>query len=212
MADEKLTDLTEITSLAPDDWVYVVDKSDTTDDASGSSFKIQAKNLGGRVLLQEIDNTSTAGEFDFNSFSSAFNRLIIAGYVRGDVTGTNQALRFYFNAETTDADYHRQMVSAVNGAALANEGSDSYIGNAPGATSPSGSHAYLELVIENYNDSTMLKYARATYGAYRDADEIRMGTMVVYSPVTSAVTRVRVQADTDPTDALFGVLRLYGEM
>ena len=46
MADQKLTDLTELaTSAASDDWLYVVDKSDTTDSAAGSSKKISVSNL-----------------------------------------------------------------------------------------------------------------------------------------------------------------------
>ena len=88
MADTTLTDLTEFAgTLAADDWVYMVDKSDTTDNPDGSSFKIQVKNIVGRVLLQTITNSS-AGEFDFNSIPSGFNRLIIRGEIRGDAAGT----------------------------------------------------------------------------------------------------------------------------
>lgn len=44
MADTKLTSLTELAATPADgDMLYVVDVSDTTDDASGSSRKIQAK-------------------------------------------------------------------------------------------------------------------------------------------------------------------------
>ena len=46
MADEKVTDLTELAVVAAsDDWLYVVDKSDTTDDAAGSSEKIAMSNI-----------------------------------------------------------------------------------------------------------------------------------------------------------------------
>lgn len=46
MADLKLTDIQEL-SEAPheDDVVHIVDVSDTTEDASGSSFKIKTKNF-----------------------------------------------------------------------------------------------------------------------------------------------------------------------
>lgn len=46
-ADRKVTELTELTTVADDDWLYVVDKSNTADDAAGSSFKAQAKNVRG---------------------------------------------------------------------------------------------------------------------------------------------------------------------
>lgn len=45
MADTKLTALTELTTPALDDWLYAVDKSDTTDDAAGSSRKIATSTL-----------------------------------------------------------------------------------------------------------------------------------------------------------------------
>jgi hypothetical protein len=45
MADTKLTALTELTAPALDDWLYTVDKSDTTDDAAGSSRKVLASTL-----------------------------------------------------------------------------------------------------------------------------------------------------------------------
>ena len=45
MANQKLTDLTELTSVALDDLLYVVDVSDTTDSVDGTSKAIQLKNL-----------------------------------------------------------------------------------------------------------------------------------------------------------------------
>lgn len=45
--DKQLTDLTELTTPADGDYVYVVDVSDTTDDAAGSSRKVQLANARG---------------------------------------------------------------------------------------------------------------------------------------------------------------------
>ena len=46
MPDEKLTDLTELAVAAEtNDWLYVVDRSDTTDDPDGTSKKLQISNL-----------------------------------------------------------------------------------------------------------------------------------------------------------------------
>ena len=46
MADSKLTGLTELAAdPAEDDWLYIVDRSDTTDDAAGSSKKIEVNRL-----------------------------------------------------------------------------------------------------------------------------------------------------------------------
>lgn len=47
MADAKLPALTEISTFAKDDYVYIVDTSDTTDDATGSSRKSSLERIGG---------------------------------------------------------------------------------------------------------------------------------------------------------------------
>jgi hypothetical protein len=53
----KLTDRTELTAAADDDWLHVVDKSDATDGAGGTSKKIQKSNLVQRASSAE----TTAG-------------------------------------------------------------------------------------------------------------------------------------------------------
>ena len=45
MANTKVTDLTEVTTVASGDFLYVVDVSDTTDSSAGSSRKITQTNL-----------------------------------------------------------------------------------------------------------------------------------------------------------------------
>lgn len=51
MADAKLTAKTQLSLAAVDDWLYIVDKSDTTDDAAGTSKKITVDDL---LKLQPI--------------------------------------------------------------------------------------------------------------------------------------------------------------
>ncbi len=50
MADQRLTSLTAISAPASGDKIYIVDVSDTTDDASGSSRLITYTNLMGSIL------------------------------------------------------------------------------------------------------------------------------------------------------------------
>lgn len=45
MADENLTDLPELTAPKGNDWLYIVDESDTTDDAEGSSKQVEVEGL-----------------------------------------------------------------------------------------------------------------------------------------------------------------------
>lgn len=65
MPDSKLTALTELTSVASDDWVYLVDRSDTTDDPAGSSRKALVSTLlgvgGPGNIIANVVETSITG-------------------------------------------------------------------------------------------------------------------------------------------------------
>ena len=61
MADVKLPDITnEVTAVADDDYIYVVDKSDTTDSADGSSGYAQASNV--RMLPNNVKFYGALGD------------------------------------------------------------------------------------------------------------------------------------------------------
>lgn len=51
MADDKVTDLSALAIAASDDWVYVVDKSDTGDDPAGSSKKLAITDLPNEYMV-----------------------------------------------------------------------------------------------------------------------------------------------------------------
>lgn len=57
MANTKITDLTALTAPVGSDLVYIVDVSDTSDDPSGSSFKVTVTDL----LREGIENVLLAG-------------------------------------------------------------------------------------------------------------------------------------------------------
>ena len=81
MANTKLPDLIEQTVVADDDLVYVVDISDTTDSADGSSRAVQVSNLRGSVtdltVSGTLDITHTAAEADDHALEIDVN---IAGF------------------------------------------------------------------------------------------------------------------------------------
>jgi hypothetical protein len=80
MADSILTDLSEETSPATNDWLYIVDRSDTTDNAAGSSAKIQTTNLLAvgdsrtatltNKTIDLTDNTVTGTKAEFDTACS----------------------------------------------------------------------------------------------------------------------------------------------
>src|SRR5210317_1322698 len=66
MTDKQVTELTELTTVADDDVVYVVDTSDTTDSAAGTSKKAQAKNVRGwPVTAAEVSAGVTPTNYQY---------------------------------------------------------------------------------------------------------------------------------------------------
>lgn len=78
MADSRITDLTELTTPAVDDWLEVVDKSNTTDNAAGSSRKIALTRVGGLVLQT---TAKTAGFTAVNGESYLVDLATAAAHV-----------------------------------------------------------------------------------------------------------------------------------
>ncbi len=84
MADAKITDLTELTAPATDDWLEIVDASDTTDDAAGSSRKIKRATLGGDLL-----GSLTAAEISVTgAVTATIGRMHVCSGTTSDYTVT----------------------------------------------------------------------------------------------------------------------------
>lgn len=90
MANTKLSALTELTSIADGDLVYIVDISDTTDSAQGSSKKITKSNLFAGLTLSDITDI-TASVADLNATTN-FEETISA--TTSKVTITDGAIDF----------------------------------------------------------------------------------------------------------------------
>ena len=75
MANKKVTALTELTTPASDDVLYIVDTSDTSGGASGTSKKVQLTNLpAGQKLLADMRTSEAVSKGD---------PLYISGYNTG---------------------------------------------------------------------------------------------------------------------------------
>lgn len=164
---------------------------------------------GGRELIATLTNTS-AGEFDFTSIPSGYNRLTVEGAVRSDVAAFVDAVHCYINEDTTDANYHYQISGAFNAAANSTEGAAPYIAACAGSTAPAGSVSALSLFIESPNSSN-IKEVASQVGATRATDNLATGIWLVSSAITDRVSRLRIRTDDHPTAGLTGTVRLYGE-
>jgi hypothetical protein len=170
-----------------------------------------AKTRTVRTLIEKIDLSAAAGDFDFNSIPSGFDRLIISGYVRGDVTATSDTMYMFFNTDTTVTNYNVQMNAAADGAAVVVELNNARSAVVPAGSSPANKYSEVCIVIENPDGATNTKSATCYFVSRYDTDKIYAGQIALDSAVTAALTRIRLQTDNDPTDELFGILTLYGE-
>ncbi len=103
MANKKITDLTAITSAATDDYIHIVDASDTTDDSAGSSKKIAVEDLvDGRITSQVasiqawVDNDTYTVPPNTDSIS-----FYDTGYLHVDFTGGDSGTQYAIIGETT---------------------------------------------------------------------------------------------------------------
>lgn len=248
MVDKTIMDLPELDEApATGDYFELVDISDDTDSAEGSSKRISAANLlssvvlpadaagylendgsgvlswstpaggggGGsgvvapKVLIEEITLT-TAGEFDFDNIPQGYRRLRVLGNVTSDVSAAVDNLNVYFNTDTTDSNYHAQLLYSTNGIS----GDDEY--TAPKVAIISGTTATItstdvDMRLEGYTNS-IGKQMSSEYSYLREAARVTTGRgTIANSSVTDAITRLRIRTDNHPTDGLTGTLTLYGE-
>lgn len=165
---------------------------------------------GTKVLISTITQES-AGEFDFTNIPQTYSRLILEGTLRGSVSSTTATVQLLLNEDTTTSSYFYQGLRLVNGTLATPEAAAPNSGGVPGNTAPAG-RASFRAVLESYTDDLTKTWDSTT--AYEEvAGDVMVGwRTVTTSSVTSPVTRIRVRANTHPTDGLTGTLRLYGEM
>lgn len=74
MADQQIEDLTELTSIAANDEFVINDKSDTTDDAGGSTKRVLYSTMGG------LETKVSSADSDVSAEVGVINVINISGY------------------------------------------------------------------------------------------------------------------------------------
>jgi hypothetical protein len=160
--------------------------------------------------IETIDNTGAAGEFDFDSIAAGYDRLIIKGNIRSDVSAASDGVYLFINGDTTVSNYYHQRIEGSNGATIDSEGATPSISATSGGTSPANDYTQISIEIENPG-SGYQKTAVCTFGVRREAAVMHTGVRTVASAITAVIDQVQIQTDNDPTDQLLGILTLYGE-
>jgi hypothetical protein len=216
----KISELPEITSLADDDWLTAVDRSDTTNNPTGENVKIQKSNLGvgggggGMTLLEEIIiSVGSPGIFDFSTISQTFDHLYIEGLVRSTEAGSGgQWVNCWFNGVTgADNDYYYQVAGASNGTASTIEGPGARCWHAVTAGEQANQWAEVELMVKNYTRTDVVKGFTSSTAARLASSWVDASNVAcAHDSLTAPITQLTIQDFDSPVYALYGELRLYG--
>lgn len=208
------------TTPADGDLFVAVDVSDPNEAVSGTTKKVTYSELGigsggsgapAKVLIEEITLTSGApGEFDFDSIPQTYDRLIIEGNVRGDVAAIADGVYMLYNSDTTDSNYYRQNAFVASGSQSATTSNAPVAMISPAGSSPSAAYTSVRIVVEDYAGGNK-KNSISTFVFHSDTSSVYAGNVGAVWTGTDAITRIRIRTDNDPTDQLYGTLRLYGE-
>lgn len=211
MADTKTTALTENTTPAATDIMYIVDDPG----GSAASQKITLASLfsiTGRVLISEQTPTGT-GTVTWSSIPATYNSLEIEAVARGTNAATNVSMAIFFNNDTTATNYRAIKVYAQAVNTLAALGAaDSGIGYIAGASSTAGCCGQVFIKVTQYAGTTFNKQVWSEFAMRAEDATIyeRSNTGAAEWESTAAINRVDLvlsagNYDTGSTFRLYGV-------
>ena len=210
----KTSELTELTTLADDDFIMVVDTDDPTMAATGTNKKLQKSNLGIGVKVEiETITLATGGSFSFLAIPQTYKRLIISGWV--DSTDTTYGLYMDYNEGGDDGFYVRQRSLLTNFSEAYATGPDSQIAiMSNSSNAATDAVTSIDIVIENYASGTSPSMARCDFAYLVNGGGLEMssGRMHHFWRPNTAITSVQIYNNVIPTTGVTGELTLYGEL
>lgn len=201
MANTKLSALTELTSVASGDLVYIVDVSDTTDGANGTSKKITKSNLVSGLTLADLsDVTASAAEVNIldGVTSTAAELNILDG-----VTSTAAELNILDGATltVTELNYVDGVTSAIQTQLNAKEALGVVTLDATPSADHSATGAFMTLTANETQAFGDVCYINSS-GEAQLADADGIATAKVVAMCTTAVA-----ADAQTSYLTYGVAR-----
>lgn len=160
-----------------------------------------------KQLIAEVTN-AIAGEFDF-TIPAGYDKLVIEGSIASSEATLNDVMYLFLNEALTVGDYHCQLHWVAAGANNSPEYATPQIGWVVGSTAD-GDNSTFRIEIDQ-PDGAQDKTARGSFGGYYGADNALVGSSIVYSGITAALTRIRLRADGHSANGLTGTVRVYGE-
>lgn len=218
MANKKITDLDELTTLDSSDLVEVVDDPGGTP----ASHKMTMLNLVKAAMglasteefqLREVihdETLSEAGRFDVSSIPQDYDHLELFLVARSSTANAGDSVYMFFNNDTTVANYHRQRHGVDNGSPNDEEAAQSWVGAVAGGGSPANAFGTIRIFIPCYTDTNMLRQAHCDAMSLMDAASMVIWhvAMVWEDGGATAINRITLQPDGYDTDKLAAGSRL----
>lgn len=157
------------------------------------------------VQVDEVLYESTlggSGAFDTGTLPPGdYTEFRVQLQLRGTASATNDAVRMYFNADTTLSNYRRLMLAwSDSGAPQTYSGDDNYTFECSAATSTSGDFSESEVVITSPTSTSKRKTLRSLNVARRSATVMGGEVVAVNWESTAAITSIQVRTDNHATD------------
>lgn len=169
---------------------------------------ISVPQLNNGVLLHDETLAST-GTFDVSSISQDYDDLIILARLRSDAASGSDGAYIYFNNDTTNTNYHRELQYHNNGSASVVEGALP-IFTTSGADAPTNSFGEAMFHISDYAGTDYLKQAYYRGHVLSGAGVIWVlhGSIVWEDGGATAINRISLVTDNDPTNVFVAGSRL----
>jgi hypothetical protein len=171
---------------------------------------------GGVHLIAETVLGSDTASIDFSSIPATFRHLRLDYLLRSTVAANNDSVVLTFNADTTNANYDRQLLQSGGGTntgqeSLATTGARN-ITLIPAASSPSNHFGNGEISINFYAGTTGYKQAISVGSAWRarTTSLLHLQSQVVSWASTTAVNQITLAPSSGPNFLTGSRVALYG--
>lgn len=207
MADKKISDFTEATSVGATDWIEI-------ETAAGNSRKVKKLNFNSApVLLDTQSPTGTSVTFDVSTLASgySFNHLLVRVMGRCDASVTHREIRLTVNSDT-GGNYFGSYSEGDAATTTSDFGDSSatsiWAGYVAGASATSGNAGWSEILCLEYAGTTFRKQFQIRGGVMSAANRVLSASGQWNN--TAAITGVTVTVGTGGSFITGSKVRLYG--
>lgn len=199
---QKVTQLTELTTLSPVDMAYVVDDPDGTP----ASRKITTLNLvkSGmgltnteqhevRKVLHESTLTSSVRDVFVSGIPSGFDRLEITMLLRSTASITLGTTRMMFNGDLTDTNYRYLRQANLNGTDSHAQADDPGMAFYNGSNAPANNFIQIDACIVDYADTANHKVVRSNGGGRYDTTAMTSFLFTQNWESAAAITSIKIE-------------------